>query len=114
VEKLTLLSSRAPPDHKAVCLQAYPPHLGTAQFTPELSEHLFWWLADYQFCRYQESLRILLDLPEQRKGKQRPRQYRKTTPAIAAGITNKRWSIMELISYPLPSDWLMVGEKEGG
>ena len=75
---------------------------GTAQFTPELSEHLFWWLAYYHFCRYHESLRIKLDLPEQLRGKQRPRQYRKTTPAIAAGITNKRWSVMELISYPLP------------
>jgi hypothetical protein len=75
---------------------------GTAQFTPELSEHLFWWLAYYHFCRYHESLRTKLDLPEQRKGKQRPRQYRNTTPAIAAGITNKRWSVMELISYPLP------------
>ena len=75
---------------------------GTAQFTPELFDHLFWWLAYYHFCRYRESLRIKLELPEQRKGEQRPIQYRKTTPAIAAGITNKRWSVMELISYPLP------------
>ena len=75
---------------------------GTAQFTPELSEHLFWWLAYYHFCRYHESLRIKLDQPVQRKGKQHPRQYRKATPAIAAGLTNRRWSVMELISYPLP------------
>jgi hypothetical protein len=75
---------------------------GTAQFTPELSEHLFWWLAYYHFGRYHESLRIKLEVPEQRKGKQRPRQYRRTTPAIAAGITHKRWTVMELLSYPLP------------
>ena len=28
---------------------------GTAQFTPELSDHLYWWLAYYHFSRYQSA-----------------------------------------------------------
>jgi IS1 family transposase len=75
---------------------------GPAQFTSELSEHLYWWLAYYHFARYHESLRVKLDKPIQRKGKQRPIEYRRMTPAVAAGLTTKRWSVMELISYPLP------------
>ena len=71
------------------------------QFTSELSEHLYWWLAYYHFSRYHESLRIRLEEPLQRKGKQRPRQYRKMTPAMAAGLTRQRWTVMQLISYPL-------------
>jgi hypothetical protein len=74
---------------------------GTAQFTPELSEHLFWWLPYYHFCRYHESLRVKLERPILRKGKQRSIQYRRITPATAAGWTHQRWSVMELISYPL-------------
>jgi IS1 family transposase len=75
---------------------------GMAQFTPELSEHLYWWLAYYHFARYHESLRVKLDMPIQRKGQQRPIKYRKMTPAVAAGLTTRRWSVLELISYPLP------------
>jgi hypothetical protein len=36
------------------------------------------------------------------QGKQRPKEYRKMMPAVAAGLTSRRWSAMELISYPLP------------
>jgi len=75
---------------------------GTAQFTSELTEHLYWWLAYYHFSRYHESLRIRLEKPITRKGKQRAKEYRKVTPAVAAGLTSRRWSVMELISYPLP------------
>ena len=75
---------------------------GSAQFTPELSDHLYWWLAYYHFSRYHQSLRIRLEAPLLRKGKQRPRQYRRRTPAVAAGLTHQRWSVMELISFPLP------------
>jgi hypothetical protein len=74
---------------------------GTAQFTSELTEHLYWWLAYYHFSRYHESLRIRLEKPITRKGKQRAKEYRKVTPAVAAGFTSRRWSVMEMISYPL-------------
>ena len=75
---------------------------GPAQYATELSEHLFWWSAYYHFARPHESLRVKLASPMPRKGKQRPIIYRKRTPAMAAGITAKRWSVLELISYPLP------------
>jgi IS1 family transposase len=42
---------------------------GPAHFTPELSEHLDWWLAYYHFVRYHESLDVALATPNQRKGK---------------------------------------------
>jgi IS1 family transposase len=75
---------------------------GAAQFTQELSEHLYWWLAYYHFARTHESLRVKLEKPVARKGKLTPIRYRKMTPALAAGITAKRWSVLQLISYPLP------------
>jgi IS1 family transposase len=74
---------------------------GTAQYTTELSEHLYWWLSYYHFSRYHESLRVRIEEPIARKGKQRPKEYRKVTPAVAAGLTDRRWSVMELISFPL-------------
>jgi len=40
--------------------------------------------------------------PIQRMGKQSPRLYQKMTPAMAAGLVTRRWSVKELISYPLP------------
>ena len=67
-----------------------------------LEDQLYWWLAYYHFARPHESLRVRLPEPIQRKGKQRPRLYEKMTPAMAAGIVDRRWSVKELISYPLP------------
>jgi IS1 family transposase len=55
-----------------------------AQYITELEEHLYWWLAYYHFARAHESLEIRMEEPEQRKGNQRPRLYKKvTTPALA-------------------------------
>jgi len=65
-----------------------------AQFTPELSDHLSWWLAYYHFSRCHASLRIRLDPPLRRKRKHRPRLYRRLTPAVAAGLTRQRWSVV--------------------
>jgi len=72
-----------------------------AHLTSELEDHLYWWLAYYHFARPDESLRVTLPEPNLRKGKQRPRLYKKMTPAMAAGLTLRRWSVKELISYPL-------------
>jgi IS1 family transposase len=74
---------------------------GPAQYTTELEDQLYWWLAYYHFARAHESLEIRMEEPEQRKGNQRPRLYKKVTPAMAAGLTSWRWSVKELISYPL-------------
>ncbi len=59
-------------------------------------------MAYYHFVREHESLRLKLETPQERKRKQRARKYTKRTPAMAAGVTERRWSVMELISYPLP------------
>jgi hypothetical protein len=75
---------------------------GRVQYSSELLEHLYWWLAYYHFVREHESLRVKLETPQARKGKQRARKYKGKTPAMAAGVTERRWSVMELISYPLP------------
>ena len=75
---------------------------GPAHYTPELLEHLDWWLAYYHFVRYHESLEVALATPSQRKGKQQPIRYRRRTPAMVAGLTHKHWTVKELLSYPLP------------
>jgi len=41
---------------------------GPAQYTPELQDHLYLWLAYYHFVRYHGSLRVKLDQPILRKG----------------------------------------------
>lgn len=74
---------------------------GPAHFTPELLEHLEWWRAYYHFVRYHESLAIPLASPKRRKGKQQSTRYRKRTPAMAAGLTYRRWTVKEVLSYPL-------------
>ena len=75
---------------------------GPAHYTPELLEHLDWWRAYYHFARYHESLAIPLTTPTNRKGKQQPVRYQRRTPAVAAGLTYKHWTVKELLSYPLP------------
>ncbi len=75
---------------------------GPAQYTPELMEHLEWWRSYYHFVRPHESLAVELSKPSPRKGRQQPRKYQRRTPAMAAGLTDRRWTVKELISYPLP------------
>ena len=75
---------------------------GPAQYTPELLDHVYLWLAYYHFVRCHESLRIKLEQPVLRKGKQRPIEYRRRTPAMAARIVSRRWSMLQMMSYPLP------------
>ena len=50
----------------------------------------------YNFCTYHQSLRLPLLLPN---GK---RRWLRRTPAIAAGITDHRWSVEELLSFRVP------------
>lgn len=75
---------------------------GPARFSPELMDHLEWWRSYYHFVRYHESLAEVLEKPYRRKGKQHPRRYRYRTPAMAAGLTDRRWTVKELLHYPLP------------
>jgi transposase InsO family protein len=74
---------------------------GPAKYTPELIEHLEWWRSYYHFVRPHESLAVELGLPILRRGQQQPKKYQRRTPAMMAGLTDKRWTVRELISYPL-------------
>jgi hypothetical protein len=74
---------------------------GPAKFTPELMEHLEWWRAYYHVVRYHESLEEELTQPIQRKGKQQARKHRKRTPAMMAGLTDRHWTVKDLMNYPL-------------
>lgn len=50
----------------------------------------------YNFCTYTHSLRIELVLPHQQ------RRWLRRTPAIAAGITDHKWSLAELLGFKVP------------
>jgi hypothetical protein len=73
----------------------------TMQEAPQLLLHLEWWRAYYHFVRPHESLRMPLAQPIDR-GKRQPHRYRHLTPALAAGLTNRRWTVRELLALPLP------------
>jgi IS1 family transposase len=81
----------------------------TAQEAPQLLLHLEWWLAYYHFVRLHESLRVLLAQPRQRGGKRIPQRYRQRTPAMAAGLTGRRWTVRELLTVPLPPEPIGAG-----
>jgi IS1 family transposase len=74
----------------------------TAQSQSELLLHLEWWRAYYHFARPNHSLRIALSQPLLQGGKGLAQRYRKCTPAMAAGLTNRVWRVQDLLSYPLP------------
>jgi hypothetical protein len=75
---------------------------GTAQSLLGLNTHIHWWRACYHFVRPHQALRVELAQPVKRRGRQIPQHFRSRTPAMAAGITRHRWSVSELLSYPLP------------
>lgn len=56
----------------------------------------------YNFSRYHDSLKIRLGHPQPTRGRKgTPKRWVQRTPAMAAGITDHRWSIEELMSYPI-------------
>jgi hypothetical protein len=73
----------------------------TAQAAPQLLTHLEWWRAYYHFVRPHESLREALTQPIERGGRRIPQRYRQRTPAMAAGLTNRRWTVWDLLTVPL-------------
>ena len=81
----------------------------TAQEAPQLLAHLEWWRAYYHFVRLHGSLRVLLAQPRQRGGKRIRHRYRQRTPAMAAGLTGRRWTVRELLAVPLPPEPIGAG-----
>jgi len=74
----------------------------TLQAALQLLVHLEWWRASYHFVRPHESLQQALDHPIDRGGKRQPQRYRQRTPAMAAGVTSRRWTVHDLLTWPLP------------
>jgi IS1 family transposase len=74
----------------------------TAQQSLHLLAHLEWWRADSHFVRPHAALRVALGQPQARGGKRLAQRYRQRTPAMAAGRTNRRWTTLEVLCYPLP------------
>jgi hypothetical protein len=81
----------------------------TMQDAPQLLLHLEWWRAYYHFVRPHESLRVALAQPIDRGGKRVPQRYRQRTPAMAAGLTSRRWRVSEVLTLPLPSASIGAG-----
>jgi Integrase core domain len=81
----------------------------TMRAAPQLLMDLEWWRAYYHFVRPHESLREALDQPMQRGGKRIPRRYRQRTPAMAAGLTSRRWRVRDVLMLPLPPEPIGAG-----
>ena len=72
----------------------------TAQTAAGLLLHGEWWRGYYHFVRPHQGLRVALTQPRSRGGHRLPQQYRVRTPAMAAGLTNRRWTAVSLLAYP--------------
>lgn len=75
----------------------------TAREAPQLLAHLDWWRAYYHFVRPHRSLRVVGAQPGRHGGGHAARQHRQRTPAMAAGLTDRRWTTRELLLLPLPT-----------
>jgi hypothetical protein len=70
----------------------------TARTVPGLARQVAWWRAYYHFVRPHHRLRVPLPASPLRSG--RRRRYRARTPAMAAGIATRRWTVAELLATP--------------
>ena len=73
----------------------------TAQAMPQVLAHLEWWRGYYHFVRPHDALRVGLAQPIERGGRRQPQRYRPRTPAMAAGLTDRCWTVRELLAIPL-------------
>jgi len=67
-----------------------------ARQIPTLHDGMYLVGTVYNFCTYHKSLRVPLDLSNYR------RRWLRRTPAIAARITDHRWTVEELLSFCVP------------
>jgi IS1 family transposase len=72
----------------------------TAQTPARLLLHLEWWRGYYHFVRPHRSLRVACApaaVSGQRRGQ---RRHQARTPAMAAGLTTRRWTVAEFLAVP--------------
>lgn len=62
----------------------------------------------YNFCTYHDALRVPLYVVYRRK---EVRRWVERTPAMAAGLTDHRWTVLELLSFKVPPP---VPQRAGG
>jgi IS1 family transposase len=72
----------------------------TARSSPRLGVEVAWWRAYYHFVRPHGSLRVALPAPQARGGRRQACRYRARTPAMAAGLTTRRWKVVEVLALP--------------
>jgi hypothetical protein len=72
----------------------------TAQTAGRLELHLEWWRGYYHFVRPHRSLRVACAAPVVPAQHHRRRRYRARTPAMAAGLTTRRWTVAEMLAVP--------------
>ena len=56
----------------------------------------------HNFCLPHASLRLALAAPELSEGTGGVKKWRQRTPAMAAGLTNRVWSLREVLRYRVP------------
>jgi len=78
-----------------------------ARQIPTLHDGMYLVGTVYNFCTYHKSLRVPLYLPNHR------RRWLRRTPAIAAGITDHRWSVEELLSFRVPPPLWQPPKRRG-
>ncbi|NIO41248.1 MAG: hypothetical protein GTO41_14380 [Burkholderiales bacterium] len=61
----------------------------------------------YNFCTWHESLRKPLYLTERRH------RWVQRTPALAAGLTDHRWSVLELLMFKVPPPSFVPPKRRG-
>ena len=86
---------------------------GPAKYSPELIGHLEWWrrhrnggltitLSDHARAWQRHWRSPWNARANSSRGCKQPWKYRERTPAKVAGLTDRRWRVKELLSYPLP------------
>jgi transposase-like protein len=78
-----------------------------ARQMPTLHEGMYLVGTVYNFCTYHKSLRVPLFLPNHR------RRWLRRTPAIAAGLTDHRWSVKELLLFRVPPPFWQPPKRRG-
>jgi len=74
----------------------------TAQSAPQLLAQVEWWRAEDHVARPHRGVGRPLAEPVERDGRRLPRRARRCTPAMALGVTDHPWTVVELLTYPLP------------
>lgn len=55
----------------------------------------------YNFSRHHGSLKVRLEEPQPTRGRGTPKKWTQRTPAMAAGVTDHRWTMEQLMTCPI-------------